>query len=510
MKMSRSLRCSILAVALCSGYWSPECRSGALLEAVNVTSSAVFNGFGPFLISAPPPAEILRPNSNPSPVLSQISVSGQSNIAISKPATTVNAGDYVIPPFSYNAIVTLTANGASVVSQPNVFFTPGLVCQSPAIQCTSPAFSTTNPAPFSSSVQLPDARQSVTGSVALNSIGNSGIFDILPEPIGTATLTNTYLKKDNAFLLHWNRIVEDLKIAQTTLEFLSFISDPLGFLRLKAIIPDDVLGTIIDIALSIAVIAAALVAAGSSAAAAVTVLPAIISLVGAFAAYQVFTAEKILNDPPDSNYAQIFSYSGQTHDIRTVFGSNFDAHIETLIDVGTRMTEASQGVLVSMERYQGALIAAESASASIQLAAVDHFYQDSLRYDREYADLVSELPNLLQSFGISDQQFSSSEQIAASISSLGSDGVPDSLKSIFLDAGITNVRWDDVHAGAIAMTQPPTLLSTSAFESLERYATLVRGEPFAVVSSPNTLLLLLPIVAFVLARQATHRHYEYS
>lgn len=94
---------------------------------------------------------------------------------------------------------------------------------------------------------------------------------------------------------------------------------------------------------------------------------------------KIAIAQQQLNDPPDPNYSELFTYSGATLPAIAGLSASDQQYFSTGFAQITQMLEALQGNMVSTERAWGAFAAGDVANADKQLAAAAAFAADYTR-----------------------------------------------------------------------------------------------------------------------------------
>jgi hypothetical protein len=108
---------------------------------------------------------------------------------------------------------------------------------------------------------------------------------------------------------------------------------------------------------------------------------------------------KLANDPPDSNYSEIYQYSDAPFTLDLGAGDAANASFQSGLSALARLTEDRQGELTSMERAEGALAAGDLSALSAQTDALDSFSTDYSLYVPTAAAWIGNLPYYLSANG---------------------------------------------------------------------------------------------------------------
>ncbi|MBQ5941079.1 PEP-CTERM sorting domain-containing protein [Massilia sp. AB1] len=180
----------------------------------------------------------------------------------------------------------------------------------------------------------------------------------------------------------------------------------------------------------VALAAAAVAAIGAGSLPAMALVAA--GVVGVYASHVSDVERKIAQDPPDANYTVVATYSNTDTPFQSWLDAQFDAAMSQLTSSMTRCLEARQNALVSMERYQGAVLAENATFAAIQLNAMQSFFQDIEGCDSLVGGNLTALLATMSDLGVSDLQFDPDkfDQVRADIIALGNADLTAQINSI--------------------------------------------------------------------------------
>jgi hypothetical protein len=211
------------------------------------------------------------------------------------------------------------------------------------------------------------------------------------------------------------------------------------------------------------------------------VIGASIGVVTAFAGYMVATHEKLAADPPDLNYAEVATYSGEVAVVNTGLSAELDAYLGTMITTMIQARDAIDAKLTSLERFQGALIDGDDEAAQRQLAALTQFDLDLIRFENQTGDLVAGLPDLFESLGVPDLAYDPAGLLA-------------------VQAEAATEADAQLRATILGLDPAAVPAGTSAFDYLRDAGLALRSEPQAVPEPAPWALIALAISLGALRR----------
>jgi hypothetical protein len=249
---------------------------------------------------------------------------------------------------------------------------------------------------------------------------------------GTITATQTFDKNPEYVANHKSR-ADIAKAKGATLSGFGLISAGdtltnsfLSFIATGLEDSENSVATVISVALAIGV--------GFFAGPLGVAVAAAYSLLSAFYAVQEQAELKLANDPPDSNYTQIYVPETPMFDFDLGLGDELNAFFRSGATELANLTISLDGELKSLERAQGALLAGDDAAAAAQFSA-------ALSYRDQYDALIL-----------------SAGQWMGSIESTITNGGYDShlpLRDEFY--GITNSMARDYGAEPLPVPEPSTI-----------------------------------------------------
>uniref|UniRef100_A0A7V4LDK9 Extracellular repeat protein, HAF family n=1 Tax=Desulfobacca acetoxidans TaxID=60893 RepID=A0A7V4LDK9_9BACT len=212
-------------------------------------------------------------------------------------------------------------------------------------------------------------------------------------------------------------------------------------------------------------------------------------------------ASDLANDPPDSNFREVFqsplAYRGSFNlfgvspELNRILGLEYGSLWDTYYFL--------EGITTSINRYSSALEAGDAASAALQLGAFLHYLT---LYDSsaiQTADLIKQLKQALINEGLADVSYSK-QNILGLQNYLSANGLPQELIDYYRSLGMTD---SDIAALIQAMLEfvPPDSLSGTLYSSLSDGSSLLLSASSAPqVPLPSALLLfgtgLLRLVAW--------------
>jgi len=167
-----------------------------------------------------------------------------------------------------------------------------------------------------------------------------------------------------------------------------------------------------------------------------------------------FAAQGIVDDPPDSNFEQVFLVpSFQVFESEGFTESG--VALVNMLNVLSEQAALQQAFLTSFERYQGAALANEPEFVALQLSAVKVYTDLLIENQLELQDAFLEYRTAFLN-GISEEEL---EQIQ---NRLDNEGFSDDEIQELLDLGYSQVQIDEIKQGIIALDQTKILTLTNA------------------------------------------------
>lgn len=88
---------------------------------------------------------------------------------------------------------------------------------------------------------------------------------------------------------------------------------------------------------------------------------------------QVDVLRKLADDPPDPDFDQIDTFTPANLDLDIGYSPEVDTALSSVLSLQLDVLDISRGILTTVERYQGALIARDFTAAEAQLEALEEF-----------------------------------------------------------------------------------------------------------------------------------------
>jgi hypothetical protein len=130
-----------------------------------------------------------------------------------------------------------------------------------------------------------------------------------------------------------------------------------------------------------------------------TLLASFFLIVGVYLSGTVAIETQLANDPPDSNYQQVYQYSNDPLNLNFGLGSSVNSYFQNGFSDLILLIESKQGELASTERAQGALLAGDMGAFATQAAAAQSFRNDYTQLANNASVFFEGLPSYLSSNG---------------------------------------------------------------------------------------------------------------